>query len=513
MTQRILFINVGMNPRLITNAIWGLVNHLGWTPSRVHIFTTASGKPAVEELLTLYDNGEGPLERLHWALNLRHPIKYGKVHVPSYRKNGETITEIDRVNSTIERDLLAKAYDEELKKYMDAIDTEVYCLAKGGLDQMTLLLGLSFILQLRSGKDAWFSLEIEPTEWGQALERDPDFWFPEQETINVRRERRTGTKVYQEEATLNREDIRVRCDLQDYTGVRDLIKDRLNFFTLNNFGELRKLRLNAAGGALTCVGTFEIDVELDDAKLNTLLLFVLANVLRLRHEPWTRPRNDEVIDCFLEWRKRALEEGGTLPVHDVGNDRKAVRDELEVAVREKVIRPLIENEPTGRSMVIDDEELEEALATYFGGGNPEDCDRWWTRHAMAQWHHERSAIAQSRRPRNVAPGITASRAEVQAGKAEDKIWKRIENHILCLQKFSPSDVTRISDAIGERGLPRDLLINTGGQNNPNFLTQLRREQIEFIGDPTVLRAILDRLKDLDRYDRDKIEAFAASLDE
>ena len=433
MNRRILIANAG-NPRIVTEALWGLKVHKHWVPEEIHIFTNRERDGVFRDVFVPPQPAAGRLSGVCRALGVPEPSL--QLHLASGDGADNRAQPIHLLKEPWETEALNSLYDQALVPLLVDEQTEVVCLSRSGLSEMQLLMSYYAVALMRPGRDYWYSVHIRVLDSDQAdaqedlLQRDADFWYP--------RDIRLGN------VELSGDQIRIDLKAWDYAAMKSTVAQR----QFRNPGTVQQILIDAKNKTLTVRANTVMQADMGPFT-SVFVLQTLASMYGLRAEPYSQfSTREELAEAFFEHIgqiKRGADGRPLLPY-----DENLFEPNLRTLISEDLAPQIMAycyqeqspvEEGASRPFMLDFDEVEQALAQYFymkPADVARDCTYWWRSVPAFQWKWEKRLITPLAGGRVKEPNRLTFRASAYAQrgefvkrnfKSQDKIAKYIATNI------------------------------------------------------------------------------------
>ena len=523
MNRRILIANAG-NPRIVTEALWGLKVHKNWVPEAIHIFTNRDRDRVFRAAFAPPQPAASRLTEVCRALGVPKPSL--QLYLASgVRGDGADAQAqpIHLLKEPWETEALNRLYDRALVPLLVDEQTEVVCLSRSGLSEMQLLMSYYAVALMRPGRDHWYSVHIRVLDSDQAdaqevlLQRDADFWYP--------RDIRLGN------VGLSGDQIRIDLKAWDYAAMKSTVSQR----QFRNPGTVQQILIDAKNKTLTVRANTVMQADMGPFT-SVFVLQALANMYGLRAEPYSQFRTrKELSEGFFEHIEQ-IEHGADgrplLPYED-----NLFEPNLRTLISKDLARRIMAYCHNGKSSVqegssmpftLEFDEVEQVLAQYFYTKPDDvtrDCTYWWRNVAAFQWKWEKRLIAPLASARIKEPNRLTFSASAYAQLEEfvnrnfasqDKIAKYIATNIFNLTLTGTysidADRSHINKCV-RKALPQGDWINQLQWDSRGRLP-VEADSIKFVDNGCLEQALNLLLEDPNtRFDKDKIRHMLARIDQ
>lgn len=402
MSRKILIFNAGNAP-IITEAIWGLKKTKNWVPDEIHIFTTdKTDLECREAFVTPAGSSVNRLTEVCDALGIPQPRL--DLHLASNAQKEP----IHLLKEEWETEALNSLYNEVLPPLFVYDQTEVVCLARSALIEMNMLFSYYAISLLRPGTDHWYSVYIKVNnsekseEQEQQLQRNRDFWFPKDIQLG--------------DTKLSADQIQIKLKSLDYAATkRNVLEGQLK-----NPGRIERIFIDVENKTLTIrantlmppvrMKANKNNSNLMSAPMNAFILLTLANMYKLRKEPYRKCDNKrELGDAFFA-HARHIKEG----FPSLKND-DSFEENLATLIYTHLIKLILEhcykNQKNGSmekdklpACILPFTEVEEVLAEYFytqPANFNQEKKYWWRNVTAFQWKWEKGLMPRASERKNL----------------------------------------------------------------------------------------------------------------
>lgn len=521
MNRRILIANAG-NPRIVTEALWGLKMYKNWVPEAIHIFTNRDRDEVFRAAFVPPEPAAGRLTEVCRALGVPEPSL--QLHLASgVCGDGEDsrAQPIHLLKEPWETEALNSLYDQALVPLLVDEQTEVVCLSRSGLSEMQLLMSYYAVALMRPGRDYWYSVHIRVLDSDQAdaqevlLQRDADFWYPRD--------------IHLGDVELSASQIRIDLKAWDYSAIKSTVSQR----QFRNPGTVQQILIDAKNKTLTIRANTVMQADMGPFS-SVFVLQALANMYGLRAEPYsqfsTREELGEAFFVHAEQIKRGADGGYLLPYDD-----NLLEPNLRTLISKDLARQIMAycyqqqspvKEGASRRFTLHFDEVEQALAQYFymkPADVARDCTYWWRNVAAFQWKWEKRLIAPLASGRVKEPNSLTFSASAYAQRDEfvnrnsasqNKIAKYIATNIFNLTATGTysidADRSKINKCV-RKALPEGDWINQLQWDSRGRLP-VEANSIKFVANGCLEQALNALLEDPNtRFDTGKIRHMLAHI--
>lgn len=448
MSRKILIFNAGNAP-IITEAIWGLKKTKNWVPDEIHIFTTdKTDLECREAFVEPAGSSVNRLTEVCDALGIPQP------RLDLYLASNAQKKPIHLLKEEWETEALNSLYNKVLPALFDYSETEVVCLARSALIEMNMLLSYYAISLMRPGTDHWYSVYIKVTnsekseEQEQQLQRNRDFWFP--------KDIRLG------DTELSAAQIQIKLKPLNYAEIkRNVLEGQLK-----NPGKIQRIVIDIQNKTLTVLANTSMLVSMKanesnsmSAPMNAFILLTLANMYKLRKEPYRKCNNkQELSGVFFAHAKHIRGNFPSLKSDD------SFEENLATLIDETLIKPILEHCYKSKkkdsiekdkltACILPFTEAEEVLAEYFYTQpvNFIQEEKYWWRNVPAfQWKWEKGLMPRASERKNLRLKLIdhdtykddaskyneSARAFIQKNfvKSKETIANYIKKNVFCITK-------------------------------------------------------------------------------
>ena len=521
MNRRILIANAG-NPRIVTEALWGLKVHKDWVPEEIHIFTNRDMDGVFRDAFIAPEPAASRLTEVCRALGVPEPSL--KLYLASGVCGDGADSQaqpIHLLKEPWETEALNRLYDQALVPLLVDEQAEVVCLSRSGLSEMQLLMSYYAVALMRPGRDYWYSVHIrvdsaEADTQEALLQRDADFWYP------------ADTRLGNVELSANQ--IRIDLKAWDYAAMKSTISQR----QFRNPGKVQQILIDAKNKMLTLRANTVMQTDMGSFT-SVFVLQALANMYELRAEPYAHLKTrEELAEAFFEHDeqiKRGADGRPLLPYED-----NLFEPHLRTLIN-KVLAPRIMAHcyraqssiqgSASRSFALEFDEVEQALAQYFytePGDFVRDCTYWWRSVSAFQWKWEKRLIVPLASGRAKEPNKLTFSASAYAQRddfvsrnfvSQDKIAKYIATNIFNLTLTGTYSIDADRSNINKRvreALPEGDWVNQLQWDSCGRLP-LESDTIKFVRNGYLEQALDQLLEDPNtRFDKGKIRRILANID-
>ena len=522
MNRRILMANAG-NPRIVTEALWGLKVHKNWVPEEIHVFTNRDRDRVFRAAFVPPEPAASRLTEVCRALGVPKPSL--QLHLASGVCDDGADAQaqpIHLLKEPWETEALNRLYDRELVPLLVDEQTEVVCLSRSGLSEMQLLMSYYAVALMRPGRDYWYSVHIRVLDSDQAdaqevlLQRDADFWYPRD--------------IQLDNAELSASQIRIDLKAWDYAAMKSAVSQR----QFRNPGKVQQILIDAKNKTLTLRANTVMQADMGPFT-SVFVLQALANMYGLRAEPYSQFRTrKELAEGFfehIEQIKRGADGRPLLPYDDnlfEPNLRTLISRELARQIMAHCHKKQSPKKGAAMLFVLDFDDVEQVLAQYFYTEPDDvtrDCTYWWRNVAAFQWKWEKRLIAPLASGRLKEPNRLTFSASAYAQRdkfvtrnfeSQHKIAKYIATNIFNLTLTGTysidADRSHINTRVRE-ALPQGDWINQLQWDSHGRLP-VEADSIKFVDKGCLEQALNPLLEDPNtRFDKDKIRHMLARIDQ
>ena len=521
MNRRILIANAG-NPRIVTEALWGLKMHKNWVPEAIHIFTNRERDGVFRAAFLPPQPAASRLTEVCRALGVPEPSL--QLHLASgVCGDGEDsrAQSIHLLKEPWETETLNSLYDQALVPLLVDEQTEVVCLSRSGLSEMQLLMSYYAVALMRPGRDYWYSVHIRVLDSDQAdaqedlLQRDADFWYPKDIKLG--------------DVELSASQIHIDLKAWDYSAMKSTVSQR----QFRNPGTVQQILIDAKNKTLMIRANTVMQADMGPFT-SVFVLQTLANMYGLRAEPYsqfsTREALAEAFFEHIEQIKRGADGRHLLPYED-----DLFEPNLRALISKRLAPQIMAYCHNGKSSVqegssmpctLEFDEVEQVLAQYFYTESEDfgqNCTYWWRNVPAFQWKWEKRLIAPLASGRVKEPNRLTFSASVYAQRDEfvsrnfasqDKIAKYIATNIFNLTLTGTysidADRSNINKCV-RKALPEGDWINQLQWDSRGRLP-VEADSIKFVGNGCLEQALNALLEDSNtRFDKDKIRHMLAHI--
>ena len=523
MNRRILIANAG-NPRIVTEALWGLKMHKNWFPEAIHIFTNRDMDGAFRAAFLPPKSAASRLTEVCRALDVPEPSL--QLHLASGVCGDGAHSRaqpIHLLKEPWETEALNSLYDQALVPLLVDEQTEVVCLSRSGLSEMQLLMSYYAVALMRPGRDYWYSVHIRVLDSDQAdtqedlLQRDTDFWYP--------KDIRLG------DVELSASQIRIDLKAWDYSAMKSTVSQR----QFRNPGTVQQILIDAKNKTLTIRANTVMQADMGSFT-SVFVLQALANMYGLRAEPYSQFSNkEELEEAFfehIEQIKRGAD-GSRLLSYD--DDR--FESDLRALIGKRLAPQIMAYCHNAKSSVQEEssmpftlwfDEVEQVIAQYFYTQSVDfvqDCTYWWRNVAAFQWKWEKRLIASLAKGRAKEPNKLTFSASAYAQRDEfvrrnfasqEKIAKYIATNIFNLTATGTYSIDADRSNINKyvrKALPEGDWIKQLQWDGRGRLP-VEADSIRFVANGCLEQALNALLEDPNtRFDKGKIRHMLAHIDQ
>ena len=523
MNRRILIANAG-NPRIVTEALWGLKMHKNWVPEAIHIFTNRDMDGVFRAAFLPPQPAAGRLTEVCRALGVPEPSLQLHLASGACGDGADSCAQpIHLLKEPWETEALNSLYDQALVPLLVDEQTEVVCLSRSGLSEMQLLMSYYAVALMRPGRDYWYSVHIRVLDSDQAdaqevlLQRDADFWYP--------RDIRLG------DVELSGDQIRIDLKAWDYSAMKSTVSQR----QFRNPGTVQQILIDAKNKTLTLRANTVMQADMGSFT-SVFVLQALANMYGLRAEPYSQfSTRKELAEAFFEHIgqiKRGADGRPLLPYDD-----NLFEPNLRTLISKRLARRIMAYFHKGKSSVqegalmpftLDFDEVEQVIAQYFYTKSEDfvqNCTYWWRSVPAFQWKWEKRLIAPLTSGRVKEPNrlTFSASAYVQCDDfvnrnfaSQDKIAKYIATNIFNLTLTGTYSIdadrsninTRVREALPEGDWSNQLQWNSRGR------LPVEAGSIKFVANGCLEQALNALLEDPNtRFDKGKIRHMLAHIEQ
>lgn len=521
MNRRILIANAG-NPRILTEALWGLKVHKDWVPEEIHIFTNRAMDRVFRDAFIPPQPAAGRLSDVCRALGVPEPSL--KLHLASGVCGDGADAQaqpIHLLQEPWETEALNRLYDQALVPLLVDEQAEVVCLSRSGLSEMQILMSYYAVALMRPGIDYWYSVHIrvdsaEADTQEALLQRDEDFWYPADTRLG-------GVE-------LSASQIRIDLKAWDYAAMKSAVSQR----QFRNPGKVQQILIDAKNKTLTVRANTVMQANMGSFA-SVFVLQALANMYELRAEPYAHLKTkEELAEAFFEHNgqiKRGADGRPLLPYDD-----NLFEPQLRTLISE-VLAPRImadcynkqrsAQEGASIPFTLEFDEVERALAEYFytePGDVTRDYRYWWRSVTAFQWKWEKRLITSLASGRVKEPNRLSFSIHAYAQlddfvsrnfKSQDKIAKYIARNIFNITENSTYSIEADRSNINARvrkELPEGDWVNQLQWDSRGRLP-VESDTIKFVRDGYLEQALDQLLEDPNtRFDKGKIRRILANID-
>ena len=439
-----MIFNAGNAP-IITEAIWGLKKTKNWIPDEIHIFTTDKTEL---ECRAAFDTPAGPsvnrLTEVCDALGIPQPRL--DLHLAENAQKGP----IHLLKEEWETEALNSLYNKILPPLFVYGQTEVVCLARSALIEMNMLFSYYAISLMRPGTDHWYSVYIKVTnsekseEQEQQLQRNRNFWFPKDIQLG--------------DSKLSAAQIQIKLKPLDYSATkRNVLEGQLK-----NPGKIKRIFIDINNKTLTVyANTLMPPVRMKanqsnsiSASMNAFILLTLANMYKLRKEPYRKCDNkQELSGAFFAHAEHFKNSFPSLKSDD------SFEENLATLIDINLIKPILEhcykNQKNGLiekdklpSCILPFTKVEEVLAEYFYTKPVnfiQEKKYWWRNVPAFQWKWEKGLMPRASERKNLRLNLIdhdaskenePARAFIQKNfsRSKETIANYIKKNVFCITK-------------------------------------------------------------------------------
>lgn len=522
MNRRILIANAG-NPRIVTEALWGLKVHKDWVPEEIHIFTNRDMDGVFRDAFIPPEPAASRLTEVCRALGVPEPSL--KLYLASGVCGDGADAQaqpIHLLKEPWETEALNRLYDQALVPLLVDEQAEVVCLSRSGLSEMQLLMSYYAVALMRPGRDYWYSVHIrvdsaEADTQEALLQRDADFWYP------------ADTRLGNVELSANQ--IRIDLKAWDYAAMKSTISQR----QFRNPGKVQQILIDAKNKTLTIRANTVMQADTGPFA-SVFVLQALANMYELRAEPYAHLKTkEELAEAFFEHNKqikRGADGRPLLPYDDnlfEPNLRTLISKDLALQIMahcHNAQSPV--EEGASRHFMLEFDEVEQVLAQYFytePGDFVRDCTYWWRSVSAFQWKWEKRLITPLASDRLKEPNrltfIASTYAQLEEFvnrnfESQNKIAKYIATNIFNLTLTGTYSIDADRSHINKRvreTLPEGDWINQLQWDSRGRLP-IEADNIRFVRNGCLEQALNALLEHPNtRFDKGKIRHILANIDQ
>ena len=434
-----MIFNAGNAP-IITGAIWGLKTAKNWAPDEIHIFTTdKTDLECREAFVKPAGSSVNRLTEVCEALHIQKPCLY--LHLASNAQKRP----IHLLKEEWETEALNSLYNKVLPPLFVYGQTEVVCLARSALIEMNMLLSYYAISLMRPGTDHWYSVYIKVSnsekseEQEQQLQRNKDFWFPKDTQLG--------------DTELSAAQIQIKLKPLDYAATKRNVLEK----QLNNPGKIKRIFIDIHNKTLTVLANTllpPVRMKADElnsisAPMNAFILLTLANMYKLRKEPYHKCDNKQ--DLSEAFFAHAANFKYNFP--SLKNDG-SFEENLATLIYENLIKSILEHcyksqkngsikKDKTSACILSFTEVEEVLAEYFYK-QPVTFIKgkkyWWRNVPAFQWKWEKGLMPRASERKNLRLNLidhndsAAAFIKKNFGRSKETIAKYIKMNIFCITK-------------------------------------------------------------------------------